>query len=72
MLEKSVSTNRVVEKLQSRMLDLCMIWIIPSKSPLNFLCWKKNYLLHSFCSWGPLSVCTRRQKKTKELLYQIL
>jgi len=54
------------------MLGLCLVWIISLNSPLNFLCWKKNYPLHSFCSWGPLSVCAHRQKKTKELLYQIL
>jgi len=39
-----------------------MIWIILLNSPLNFLCWKWNYLLYYLCSWGPLSVCTCRQK----------
>jgi len=29
MLEKSVSANKIVEKLQSRTLVLFLIWIIP-------------------------------------------
>jgi len=47
MLEKSASVNRVVKKLWSRTLALFLIWIIPLKSPLNFLCWKKSYMLLS-------------------------
>ena len=63
--------NRVVEKVQSIKLALFLIWIVPLKCPLSFLCWKMNYPLNFLCSWGPLSIFAHVDRKRQKNWYII-